>query len=119
MRLIDTTQIELLNRSSGYFSENEEIDQNEFATHVLEQPDLVESFHEYKSEYTQNKSIEIEDNFQTSKPAVKQGKKMFKSVLKLDKNFHIYVHGNQDLIESGYDDQRGMKYYKVFYNEEK
>jgi hypothetical protein len=114
-----TTQIELLNRSSGYFSENEEIDQEEFANNVLEQPDLVNSFHEYKSEYTQNKSIEIEDNFQSSKTAVKQGKKMFKSILKLDKNFHIYVHGNRELIESGFDEDRGMKYYKVFYDEEK
>jgi hypothetical protein len=114
-----TLQIELLNRSSGYFSSNEEIDQEEFAASVLEQPALVESFHEYKSEYTQNRSIEIEDSFQTSKSAVKQGKKDFKSVIKLDKNFHLYVHGNRDLVEQGFDEERGMKYYKVFYNEEK
>ena len=114
-----TMQIELLNRTSGYLSENEEIDQHEFANNVLEQPDLVDSFHEYKSEYTQNKSIEIEDTFQTSKNAVKQGKKMFKSILKLDRNFHIYVHGSRELIESGFDEERGMKFYKVFYNEER
>lgn len=114
-----TLQIELLNRSSGYFTENDEIDQEEFAQNVLEQPDLVDSFNSYKTEYTSNHSIEIEDNFQSSKPAVKQGKKLFKSVLKLDKNFHIYVHGNRELIESGFDEERGMKFYKVFYNEEK
>jgi hypothetical protein len=43
---------------------------------------------------------------------------MFKSVLKLDKNFHIYVHGNRQLIERGYDDEKGMNYYKVFFNNE-
>jgi hypothetical protein len=113
-----TMQIELLNRSSGYFSKNNEIDSAEFASTVLEQPDIVESFNSYKQEYQKDFSVEIEDRFEVSKPAVKQGKKFFKSVLKLDKNFHIYVHGNKELIEHGFDDERGMKFYKVFYNQE-
>lgn len=114
-----TVQIELLNRSSGYFTENSEIDTEEFAQKVLEQKDLVDSFQTYKGEYQQQHNIEIEDRFESSKTAVKQGKKFFKSILKLDKNFHIYVHGDQNMIESGFDDERGMKYYKVFYKEEK
>ena len=39
-----------------------------------------------------------------------------KSVIKLDKNFHIYVHGNRELIEQG-EDEKG-KYYKVYFKEE-
>ena len=42
--------------------------------------------------------------------------KSFKSVIKLDKNFHIYVHGNRQMIEQG-EDEKG-RYYKVYYNEE-
>jgi hypothetical protein len=114
-----TVQIELLNRSSGYFTENSEIDSEDFAEKVLEQKDLVNSFQTYKAEYQQQHDIEIEDRFDSSKSAVKQGKKFFKSILKLDKNFHIYVHGDQNMIESGFDDERGMKFYKVFYKEEK
>ncbi|MEZ4722116.1 MAG: nucleoid-associated protein [Flavobacteriales bacterium] len=114
-----TVQIELLNRSSGYFKESEEIDTQEFARNVLEQPEIVESFQAYKQQYATANDIEIEDHFAASKPAVKQNTKFFKSVLKLDKNFHIYVHGNRDLIEHGFDEERGMKFYKVFYNEEK
>ena len=114
-----TTQIELLNRSSGYFSKSEEIDSKEFASTVLEQPDLIDSFETYKEAYSNDHSIEIDDHFETSKSAVKQGKKNFKSILKLDKNFHIYVHGSRELIEHGFDEDRGMKFYKVFYNEER
>ncbi|MEZ4893945.1 MAG: hypothetical protein R2778_13135 [Saprospiraceae bacterium] len=44
--------------------------------------------------------------------------KVFKSVLKLDKNFHIYVHGRRDLIERGFDEQKGKKFYKVYYENE-
>jgi hypothetical protein len=40
----------------------------------------------------------------------------FKSVIKLDKNFHIYIHGDRNLIEQG-EDNKG-KYYKVYYQEE-
>ena len=43
--------------------------------------------------------------------------RVYKSVLKLDRNFHIYIHGNTDLIEKGIDDD-GRKYYKIYYQEE-
>lgn len=41
-----------------------------------------------------------------------------KEVLKLDKNFHIYIHGNHELIEKGFDSNKKMNYYKVYYNTE-
>ncbi|GHV33811.1 hypothetical protein FACS1894178_0070 [Bacteroidia bacterium] len=39
-----------------------------------------------------------------------------KSVIKLDKNFDIQIHGNRDLIEQG-SDSKG-KFYKIYYKEE-
>ena len=114
-----TVQMELLNRSSGYFEEHEEVNTKEFATSILEQPELIESFENYKEQYQEERGVEIQDEFKADKPAVKAGKKFFKSVLKLDKNFHIYVHGNPQNIESGFDEERGMKYYKVFFKEER
>jgi predicted transcriptional regulator len=35
----------------------------------------------------------------------------------IDKNFHIYVHGNRNLIEQGID-ETGRKFYKIYYQEE-
>ncbi|OAV70416.1 50S ribosomal protein L22/unknown domain fusion protein [Bacteroidales bacterium Barb4] len=35
----------------------------------------------------------------------------------IDKDFHIYVHGNRDLIEQGID-ENGRKFYKIYYQEE-
>jgi len=113
-----TTQIELMNRSSGYFSEEEEISTETFSQQVLETPEVIDSFQQYKEQYAKNHHVEIEDQFDRSKQAFRSGKKFFKSVLKLDKNFHIYVHGNPDRIEQGFDEERGMKFYKVFYEEE-
>ncbi len=58
------------------------------------------------------------DEFDISGSAVKKMKKVFKSVIKLDKNFHIYVHGNRDYIRKGFDEESGMNYYQVFFKEE-
>ncbi|MDP4662022.1 MAG: nucleoid-associated protein [Salibacteraceae bacterium] len=113
-----TLQIELMNRSAEYFTQNEKVDSDDYSRTVFEQPQLVESFNNFKEQYAQESNIELEDHFTCSPAAVKKQKKMFKSILKLDKNFHIYVHGNNELIENGFDEKRGMKFYKVFYNYE-
>jgi hypothetical protein len=36
--------------------------------------------------------------------AVKKQARSIKSIIKLDKNFHIYVHGHRELIEQGVDE---------------
>lgn len=109
-------QAEMLNRSVQYFRENDEFSIQDFAETVLEHPEVIESFQSYKERYQTERDIEIEDSFAISNDAVKQQARSFKSVIKLDKNFHIYVHGNRNLIEQG-EDEKG-RYYKVYYNEE-
>ena len=49
--------------------------------------------------------------------AVKKQARSIKSIIKLDKNFHIYVHGSRELIEQGVDEE-GRKFYKIYYKEE-
>ena len=60
----------------------------------------------------------MEQSFVISPAAVKKQARNFKSVLKLDKNFHIYIHGDKDLIEQGFDEKKNMNYYKVYYKQE-
>ncbi|HEY0059407.1 MAG TPA: nucleoid-associated protein, partial [Flavisolibacter sp.] len=67
--------------------------------------------------YVEKHDFDITSSFDISAPAVKKQSRIFKSVLKLDRNFHIYIHGNTDLIEKGTDDD-GRKYYKLYYQEE-
>lgn len=40
------------------------------------------------------------------------------TTFKLDENFDVNIHGGELFIERGYDEERGMKYYKLFFNEE-
>ena len=49
---------------------------------------------------------------------VKKQKKKFKSIIKLDKNFHIYIQGSNVTMEKGVD-KDGRKFYKFYYQDEK
>jgi hypothetical protein len=82
----------------------------------MEQPEVIESFNQYKSAYQQEYDIDIVDDFSISDSAVKKQARIFKNVIKLDKNFHIYVHGDRNLIERGTD--KNGKFYKIYYREE-
>lgn len=109
-------QADFLNKSVQFFKEKDSFDMKEFANEVMAQPEVIESFNNFKQEYEEGFGVEIMDYFNISDSAVKKQARSFKSVIKLDKNFHIYVHGDRKLIEQG-QDERG-KFYKVYYNEE-
>lgn len=111
-------KIDLLNRSMKYFKEKESFEMDEFSNEVIGNPKAIESFKSFKQNYEKEFDTEIADSFDISTPAVKKQAKVFKSVLKLDKNFHIYIHGNKELIEKGFDDSKAMNYYKVYFKEE-
>lgn len=106
-------QIDLLNRSVNYFKNREAFVMEEFADEVLQDPQVIDAF----QSYDKGDLSGIDRGFEISQQAVKRQAKIFKSVLKLDKNFHVYIHGNRELIERG-TDENGRKYYKLYYQEE-
>lgn len=112
-----TDQIDLLNRSVDYFKSHDSFDKKEFESEVLQDKGIISSFREFDSRYREDNDLDINDQFDISAPAVKKQAKVFKSVLKLDKNFHIYIHGNKELIEQGIE-KDGRKYYKIYFNQE-
>lgn len=111
-------QADMLNKSIGFFKSKDRFDLEEFSSTVMQQPDVIDAFKEYSTQYEEEHQVKIVDNFDISDPAVKKQSRIFKSVIKLDKNFHIYVHGNRELIEKGYDDSTGLSFYKLFFKEE-
>ena len=111
-------QAELMNKSVRFFKEKDTFDIDEFAHEVIEQPEVIDSFNKFRGEYQRNRDIEIADSFTISDVAVKKQARILKSVIKLDKNFHIYVHGNNQYIKKGYDETTGMYYYQLFFKEE-
>lgn len=74
--------------------------------------------YEFINSYSEREGVELVDNFEISTPAVKKQARVFKNIIKLDKNFHIYVHGDNQYIKKGYDEATGMHYYQLFFKEE-
>ena len=111
-------QAEMLNKSMKYFKENDNFEMESFVSEVFEQPEVIETFNEYRRDFEVEREMKINDDFDISNQAVRKQAKVFKSILKLDKDFHIYIHGNRQNIEKGFDEDRGMDYYKIFYKEE-
>lgn len=113
-------QIDMQNRTIDFFKQkqDEQFSEDEFKNQVLENPDVVSAFNEYKENFEQENGVNLNDNFKISSDVVRQENKRFKSVLKLDKNFHIYVHGNQTLMERGFDSEKQLNYYKLYFSSE-
>jgi hypothetical protein len=116
--LSKTDKIDLLNRSINYFKEKDHFDIEEFSQEVIGNPEGIELFKTYKRAYEEEHDLEPVDSFAINDAAVKKQARVYKSILKLDRNFHIYIHGNKDLIEKGYDQEKNMNFYKVYFREE-
>ncbi len=110
-------QIDLLNRSMEYFKTRDTFDKAEFEEEVFQDEKVIASFQEFDQSYRNDHQIELEDSFDINLSAVKKQARVFKSILKLDRNFHIYIHGDKELIVPGVE-KDGRKYYKIYYENE-
>lgn len=115
-----TDQIDMLNQSAKYFTEKEKFENHDFKEEVMGgDPNLINAFEQYKDQVEERNEVKFSEEFEVSPEAVKSNKRKFKSVLKLDKNFHIYIHGDRNCIEKGFDQNKNMNFYKIYYQEEK
>lgn len=109
-------QIDLLNKSLKFFKEKETFDIEDFANEVIEQPEVIESFHNFKRNYESENDIVIDDSFSISSNAFKKQQRSYKRIINLDKKIQIIINGNRQNVEQG-EDERG-KFYKVYYSME-
>ncbi|WP_316851199.1 nucleoid-associated protein [Pedobacter agri] len=111
-------KVDLLNKSMKYFKEKETFDLDEFSNEVIGNEQGISLFKSYKENYETEYESPISGSFEISDSAVKKQLRAFKNIIKLDKNFDIYIHGNKDMIEKGYDDDKSMNFYKLYFREE-
>ena len=111
-------QADFLNRADEYFRTNKNFNTENFNEKVLGDDSLCESFHDYKQTYETENGFHIDDDFIMSEEALKKASRYLRSIIKLDKNFTIYVHGQRDMVELGEDKNNGLRYYKFFFKKE-
>lgn len=115
-----TDQIELINRSLDFFQHTPQFNHEDFQNRVMIEPDIMQAFDEYKERYEIDNKVPkpLPDAFDISKDAVKSEKKHFKTIIKLDKNFHIYIHGGRYMMEKDYDAEKDLNFYKLYFKSE-
>lgn len=117
------TQTEFIGNCLQIFNENETMSDDLLEKELLENYDLVNEFKSYKKEYAETSHIEFSEIFDVSTVALNREKKKIKAEIKLDTHIQIKLDVNkpessEDFLEQGYDEERKMYYYKVYYNNE-
>lgn len=114
-------------KSVDFMQKNEQFDVQTFAEEVIggdSEPERTERFMDFKRVYEKEREIEPVDSFEIMPDTVKKEKKKIKNTIDLDTNIQIKMNfnsvgSNDQFIERGYDNEKGMHYYKVFFNHEK
>jgi len=92
---------------------------NTFAERVFEKPELISEFRQYKDNYQRQLDVDIDDDFKTAPKAVNHRSTGNMTTIRLDNSFDINIHGGEQNIIRGYDKERGMYYYQLFFKEER
>jgi hypothetical protein len=116
-------QKDFLNQTIRVFNENEFINQDIIKEELLEPFAISDKFEEYKENYKLANHIELEESFNISELTLKKEKKKIKSEILLDTRIQIKIDVDEidtvkDNMERGYDEEKKMHFYKVYFNEE-
>ena len=113
-----------LAKNVDFFKENEQINIHDFKDFIFEEDeDKKTRFDDYKKQFETENEVLVRNQFAVSDIVLKKQKQKIKTEIKLDTNIQIKLdidapHAAAEYLEQGYDEERKMKFYKVFYNEE-
>jgi hypothetical protein len=113
----------MLNQYVNYFKEEESFDLDRFADQVIKESEYVDEFKTYAKIMEEERGIKVNETFDIAPIAVKQAKKEFKSIIALDTNMQIKLdfrdpNSSNQFLERGYDQDKGMYFYKLYFNRE-
>ncbi len=117
-------QSAFLAKTVDFFKENDTVNIHDFKKSVFEDAEDQENmFEDYKKEYEKSHEVLVRNQFHVSEPVLKKQKQKFKTEIKLDTHIQIRLDidapdAAAEFLELGYDEEKKMKYYKVFFNEE-
>ena len=116
-------QLAMMNKSVQFFEEEESFDVEEFAEKVLQSPEYIDAFKEYRPKFEEERGIDEISSFEIEQAVVEKKKKKMNNLIKLDNNIQIRLDFDTEdsidkYIEKGYDEVKGMHYYVVYFNNE-
>lgn len=113
-----------LAKTVDYFKENEDANIEDFKVEVFEEnEELNPLFDDYKKQFEELNDVLVRNQFAISDIVLKKQKQKIKTEIKLDTNIQIKLDidapdASSEYLEKGYDEEKKMKFYKVYFNEE-
>ncbi|MDD7888198.1 nucleoid-associated protein [Flavivirga sp. 57AJ16] len=112
-----------LAKTIDFFKENEVVNIERFKEGIFEGEKQIRQFEDYKKEYEGEQNLVIRNQFDVAERVVTKEKKKIKTDIKLDTNIQIKLDidapdASTEYLERGFDDEKKMHYYKVFFNSE-
>ncbi|GGK48655.1 MULTISPECIES: nucleoid-associated protein [Flavobacteriaceae] len=113
-----------LAKTVDFFKENEDVNIHDFKDEVFEEnEDFKPLFDNYKKQFEEINDVLVRNQFAISDIVLKKQKQKIKTEIKLDTNIQIKLDidapdASSEYLEKGYDEEKKMKFYKVYYNEE-
>jgi hypothetical protein len=116
-------EVMFMNRAVNHFAKNDEFEETAFLNDVMENPDLIPEFKNYKADRGEKYSIEDVTSFPIANAAVSDARKSIKNVINLDTNIQIKLdfinpESAEKFVEKGWDEEKQMYYYLVYFNKE-
>ncbi len=116
-------EVLFMNRAVNHFAKNDAFEETAFMNDVIENPELIPEFRNYKSEQAPKYKIEDLTDFPISNTAVSAQRKKIKNVINLDTNIQIKMdfinpESAEKFVEKGWDEEKQMYYYLVYFNKE-
>ena len=116
-------EVMFMNRAVNHFAKNDEFEETKFLNEVLDNPDLIPEFKNYKVDKGEKFSIEDITTFPIANAAVSDARKSIKNVINLDTNIQIKLdfinpESAEKFVEKGWDEEKQMYYYLVYFNKE-
>lgn len=117
-------EIMFMNRSMNFFAKNDNFEEEDFLNQVLENDSsLIPEFKNYKIDKGEKYNIEDVRSFVISNSAVTDAKKAIKNLITLDTNIQIKMdfqspESAEKYLEKGWDEEKQMYYYLVYFNKE-
>lgn len=116
---IDKAQkADILNKAVSFFEKNDSFDMDDFSNQIMKEEGMIKAFQAYKTQYEKEREVVIADDFTISEQALRKQSRSIKNIIKLDNNFKISIDGDTRYLEKGYDENKRLNYYKLFYKEE-
>ncbi len=116
-------QSHFLAKTIDFFKENESVNIHDFKEDVFEEDEQKELFDDYKKVFESERNVLVRNQFLVSEAVVKKQKQKIRTEIKLDTHIQIKLDvdapdASSEYLELGYDEEKKMKYYKVYFNEE-